>query len=79
MYFVIGAIVLKFQYQKAGIEMIPNYTFWMSLPHLIKVSVNKLTEHSGTLPTFYIGWQYIFVSHYPWFGEERQRHINVKL
>jgi hypothetical protein len=33
---VVGALVMKFKFEKSGVEMIPNYKFWKDLPFLIK-------------------------------------------
>lgn len=38
LYFIIGAVILKVKYQRAGSEIIPNKGFWFALPILIKVS-----------------------------------------
>ena len=37
-YFIAGAVVMKVRYQATGSELIPNKTFWMALPILVKVS-----------------------------------------
>lgn len=39
LYFVGGAIALKLLRGAEGREMIPNYDFWVDLPHLVSVSV----------------------------------------
>lgn len=39
MYFVIGILTMKFVKRKEGIEIIPNVTFWRTLPVLIKGGV----------------------------------------
>eukprot|EP00730_Choanoeca_flexa_P008732 TRINITY_DN12530_c0_g1_i12.p1 TRINITY_DN12530_c0_g1~~TRINITY_DN12530_c0_g1_i12.p1 ORF type:complete len:275 (+),score=81.50 TRINITY_DN12530_c0_g1_i12:69-893(+) len=35
-YFVIGFAVLKFGMKKEGVDTVPNYSFWASLPGLVK-------------------------------------------
>ena len=37
-YFIVGAVIMKVRYQATGSELIPNKTFWMALPVLVKVS-----------------------------------------
>ena len=39
LYFVIGALVMKFALKKTGIEIIPNVHFWKDLPFLLKDGV----------------------------------------
>lgn len=42
-YFIAGALILKFKYNKTGYDIIPQRQFWFSLPGLIKVrEKNKL-------------------------------------
>ncbi|KAL9645489.1 hypothetical protein ABK040_000746 [Willaertia magna] len=36
LYFIIGAVLMKFKFQKAGIEIIPNVGFWKDIPFLLK-------------------------------------------
>jgi hypothetical protein len=36
LYFIIGALVLKFKFQKTGTELIINFEFWKDLPFLIR-------------------------------------------
>ncbi|KAL0480980.1 cation-dependent mannose-6-phosphate receptor [Acrasis kona] len=36
LYFIIGALLLKFKFKKEGQEIIPNVEFWKDLPFLIK-------------------------------------------
>ncbi|KAL0483658.1 cation-dependent mannose-6-phosphate receptor [Acrasis kona] len=36
LYFIIGALVLKFKFQKTGVEIIPQVDFWKDVPFLIK-------------------------------------------
>jgi hypothetical protein len=35
-YFIVGTLVMRFRFQAAGVEMIPNVSFWKDLPALIK-------------------------------------------
>ena len=37
-YFVVGMIIMRVKYDKTGSDIIPNKTFWMSLPFLVKVN-----------------------------------------
>ena len=37
-YIVAGVLIMKFRYNAAGTDIIPNKIFWMELPLLIKVS-----------------------------------------
>lgn len=37
MYLIVGVLVMKFHKGAGGKELIPNYSFWVDLPHLIKV------------------------------------------
>jgi hypothetical protein len=39
LYFVGGAVALKFLRGAQGREMIPNYDFWVDLPNLVRVSI----------------------------------------
>jgi hypothetical protein len=39
LYFIVGAIVLRFKFQKTGAEIIPNVEFWKDLPLLIRDGV----------------------------------------
>ncbi|KAL9656299.1 hypothetical protein ABK040_007912 [Willaertia magna] len=39
LYFIIGGVLLKFKFQKTGIEIIPNVNFWKDLPFLLKDGV----------------------------------------
>ncbi|KAL0482161.1 hypothetical protein AKO1_013330 [Acrasis kona] len=36
LYFIIGALLLKFKFQKTGSDIIPQKEFWMDLPVLVK-------------------------------------------
>ena len=36
-YFVAGAIVLKFKYERTGTDIIPQKNYWFELPILVKV------------------------------------------
>ena len=36
-YFIVGAIILKFKFERSGTDIIPQKVFWFSLPGLIKV------------------------------------------
>ncbi|XP_065908203.1 uncharacterized protein [Dysidea avara] len=38
-YFVVGMIIMRVKYDKTGSDIIPNKTFWMSLPFLVKDGV----------------------------------------
>ncbi len=42
-YFVGGILFMKFGRNSTGIEMIPNLSFWKSLPGNIKVKIEKKT------------------------------------
>ncbi len=42
-YFVGGILFMKFGKNSTGIEMIPNLSFWKSLPGNIKVKIKKKT------------------------------------
>ena len=42
-YFIIGALLMKFQFHASGTDVIPNKTFWIQLPLLIKVHVKQGT------------------------------------
>jgi hypothetical protein len=37
-YFVAGVLIMKFHYNAAGTDIIPNKNFWMDFPLLIKVN-----------------------------------------
>ena len=37
LYFIIGAIVMKFKFQKTGADIVPQKEFWISFPGLLKV------------------------------------------
>jgi len=45
LYFVGGAVALKLLRGAEGREMIPNYDFWVDLPHLVSVSVCWLCSY----------------------------------
>jgi hypothetical protein len=58
LYFIVGAIVLKFKFQKNGVELIPNVEFWKDVPLLIrdgglfivdgsKILIAKVTGKTG--------------------------------
>ena len=36
-YFVAGMIIMRVKYEKTGSDIIPNKTFWTTLPFLVKV------------------------------------------
>ena len=36
-YFVAGMIIMRVKYEKSGSDIIPNKTFWTTLPFLVKV------------------------------------------
>ena len=36
-YFVIGALIMKFYYKASGSDIIPNKSFWLQFPLLIRV------------------------------------------
>jgi len=44
LYFVIGALVMKFALKKTGIEIIPNVYFWKELPFLLKDGVMLIVD-----------------------------------
>jgi len=37
LYFVVGMIIMRVKFEKTGSDIIPNKTFWTSLPFLVKV------------------------------------------
>jgi hypothetical protein len=36
-YFIVGGLIMKFRYEKAGTDLIIHKLFWFALPGLIKV------------------------------------------
>lgn len=38
LYFSIGAVVMKYRYGATGSDIVPNKSFWVMLPFLVKVS-----------------------------------------
>ena len=46
-YFIIGALLMKFQFHESGTDVIPNKTFWIQLPLLIKVMQVTITNSQG--------------------------------
>ena len=51
-YFIIGAIILYVVKGARGVEAIPNYTFWMTLPFLIKVCMGLSCAHDIYMALF---------------------------
>jgi len=39
LYFVVGMIIMRVKFEKTGSDIIPNKTFWTSLPFLVKVNI----------------------------------------
>ena len=39
---MVGAIIMKVRYQATGSDIIPNKSFWMSLPLLVKVRQSRV-------------------------------------
>ena len=37
LYFIIGAVIMKFVRGASGMEIIPNYLIWKNFPFLVKV------------------------------------------
>ena len=37
-YFIVGAITLKFKFEKSGTDIIPQKAFWFALPFMVKVT-----------------------------------------
>ena len=46
-YFIIGALLMKFQFQASGTDVVPNKTFWIQLPLLIKVKQRTIPSFQG--------------------------------
>ena len=38
LYFSVGAVVMKYRYGASGSDIVPNKSFWVMLPFLVKVS-----------------------------------------
>ena len=56
-YIVAGVLIMKFHYNAAGTDVIPNKKFWMELPLLIKVSKKQnLLLHILLYYCFNTGW-----------------------
>jgi hypothetical protein len=47
-YLAVGVTVQKFVLHKSGVELIPNSSFWLALPGLVKVSTTY--THTRALP-----------------------------
>lgn len=41
-YFVAGALIMKFNYQSTGTDVIPNKELWVTFPFLVKVMMQYL-------------------------------------
>jgi hypothetical protein len=65
-YFVVGALVMKFKFEKSGVEMIPNYKFWKDLPFLIKVFRLLLVAEIIIILHMIIGWVFVHIPFYSW-------------
>ena len=46
-YFIVGAVVMKFVKKAEGKEIIPNLTFWKAVPVLVKVSLYTRKRSDG--------------------------------
>ena len=46
LYFIIGSVIMKCHYQATGSDIIPNKTFWITLPFLVKVNVTAANSES---------------------------------
>lgn len=44
LYLVIGMIIMKFKFKKTGLEIIPNFWFWKTVPGLVKDGVLLVAE-----------------------------------
>lgn len=44
LYFVAGIAYNKFKLQKSGLDVVPQYTFWISIPGLVKDGVMFVVE-----------------------------------
>ena len=44
LYFVVGTLFMRFGRNAQGTDMIPNKNFWVSLPQLIKVTIDFCFE-----------------------------------
>ncbi len=40
-YFAIGIVIMKFKYEKTGLDVIPNGNFWFAILSLVKVCHNE--------------------------------------
>ena len=51
-YFVLGSVYLRFGRNATGVEVIPHYEFWSSLPGLVRDGFmfvfNKITGRQGS-------------------------------
>jgi len=46
LYLIVGILINKFSRMKNGREVIPNVTFWISLPGLVAVSTLELWRNA---------------------------------
>lgn len=46
-YFIVGIIINKKRYDRAGVELIPHHEFWLSLPGLVKDGVLFIVSGCG--------------------------------
>ncbi len=44
LYFIVGALINKFKFQKTGIEIIPQVNFWKDIPFLLKDGVMLIVD-----------------------------------
>ena len=63
MYFIIGAILMKFKFQKTGADIVPQKDFWISFPLLLKVSARDDCVHCFTvfIGLLYAGRMYVHI------------------